>query len=248
MDGRCCPVLVRGAVRAAWGSAILDGGASQLGARERAKEQGMLTVSVITYVILAVVGLLYCFRGERFLRVFMLIYGVMLGYTYSMRLFAQMGADGGQWMWVVALGIGVAIGMLAFFFLKAAIFLAGGLLGLALFRAVQGADIAGFAAPGTSMSFLVGLGFFLICGALTLVARRHLVRIGTAFYGAFTFTEALGVLIAMAMRPGYVAPVTSYSGMGFFGTLPAYVAWIIVLALAIWGMAAQYRVGRSRRR
>lgn len=208
----------------------------------------MQVVLVITYVIAAVVGLLYCFRGERYLRVFMLIYGVTLGYSYSMRLFAQSGMANAQSMWLVALLIGLAIGLLAFFLLKVAIFLCGGLLGLGLFRAMQGTSLLAFAASGTSAAFLVGLAFFLIFGAITLAARKGLLRIGTAFYGAYTFTGALGVLIEMGLSPTYAPSPAAYDEMGFFATLPAYVGWIIVLALAAAGIAAQFRGRRGARR
>lgn len=205
----------------------------------------MQTVVVITYLIVALVGLLYCFRGERWLRVFMLIYGVALGYSYSMRLMTQMGA--GQGAWIIALLIGLAIGLLAFFLLKAAIFLAGGLVGLALFHAFQGTSLLSFAPEGTSASFLVGLAFFLILGAITLAARKVLLRVGTAFYGAYTLVGAVGVLIEMALAPGYAPSASGYDGMGYFSTLPAYVSWLLVLALGLAGIVAQFRGRRGAR-
>lgn len=209
-------------------------------------------LSIITYVIIAVVGLLYCFRGERYLRVFMLIYGLYLGYSYTMRFFAFNGMNT-QWLWLVALGVGLLIGLLAFFFLKLSIFCAGGLLGIALYHTIQTTNPQFFGNLGSGMSFLLGLGFFLILGAVTLALKKPLIRMGTAFYGAYTFTDAIGVVIGSFMNMSLV-PVsglviqTEMDRLSVFRTLPAVVFWLIVAVLSIAGIIAQYRKSTSRNR
>lgn len=208
------------------------------------------TLTIITYVIIAVVGLLYCFRGERYLRVFMLIYGLYLGYSYTMRFFAASGMNT-QWLWIVALGIGLLIGLLAFFFLKLSIFFAGGLLGVALYYTIQTTNPEFFGNLGSGMSFLLGLGFFLILGAVTLALKKPLIRMGTAFYGAYTFTDAIGVVIGSFMNMSLV-PVSGpimqarMDQLSVFRALPAAVFWLIVAALAIAGIIVQYRKGKKR--
>lgn len=197
----------------------------------------------IYLVIIAAIGLLYCFRGFKSLKWFMVLYGLYGGYSLIMSLYGNMGG----FMWVLALGVGIVLALLAFLFMNFAMFLAGGLLGLLLYYAAAAVNpaMAGFA---------TGLIFFVIAGAVTVAAKRPLIVVGTAFYGAYTFTDALGILLGMItagafpVAAGLPQITTSMRTISVFNGHTAFVLWIITILLGILGTIRQFRGPRKGRR
>lgn len=199
----------------------------------------------IALIVICILGLIYCFKGYRYLRAFVTLYGLYTGYSWVMRYFGGYS----EWMWVVALGAGILLGLLAFFFVKFSMFLAGGLLGLLIYYAVSAAS------PGLfgSMTFLIGAVFFVIAGAVTVAAKKPLLIIGTAFYGAYTFTEALGILLGLwagARIPAVLSfadLTTTLAPVSIYRTFAPFVPWLLTILLAVAGIIRQFR-GQKRSR
>lgn len=210
------------------------------------------TVSILLLAAAAVLGLIYCFRGYRYLRFFMMIFGFYLGYTYISRFLGDSVLGG--WTWLLALGAGVVIAALAFFFLKFTFFLAGGLLGLMLYSVIQNANPLFFSGLTSGVIFLIGLLLFLVFGILMVVAKKYLIILGTACYGSYLFTTAVGLLLGIAVyerQPpvlsGMALPGLTSSSSIFSGAAP-WVPWLIIIVLALVGIVMQYRKGGGRRK
>lgn len=217
----------------------------------------MHTITLIVLIGTLIVGCLYCFRGNSFLRIFIAIYAFFLGATWMSNLLSSFGTGlETTWLWIIAIAAGIVLAVLAFAFIKLAIFLAGGLLGLAVFRFVESMNPIYFGSLQPGMVFLIGLIFFVAVGALTLAAKRVLIVIGTAVWGAYTAVLSGGILIGMLLSPtaaqnvifrGSLAELSPYSA---FAELPSTIPIVAVIILALWGMIYQFRHSRpgARRR
>lgn len=205
--------------------------------------------STLNIIILAgtfITGLLYCFRGNRSLKVFIAIYAFVAGtaWMYGM-LTAYAPAMALLWVWIIAAACGLVLALLAFFFFKFTLFLAGGLFGLALFRLVEGLNPAYFSTLPQGMLFLIGLIFFIVFGFLTLRAQNFLIILGTAIWGAYTTVLSGGILIGLFGSPQAVARVGSQdllerlAAVSVFSGLPSYIPVLITVILAIWGIVYQ---------
>lgn len=198
---------------------------------------GLVTVYLI---VICAVGLLYCFRGYKSLKWFMILYGLYSGFSLIMSLYGEIGGL----MWILALGVGIVLALLAFLFLKVAMFLAGGLLGLLIYQAAAALNPA-------MTGFLTGLIFFAVAGAVTVAAKRPLIIIGTAFYGAYTFTEALGILLGvltagtMPASAGLPQITTALRTISVFNSFAAFIPWLITILLGIVGAVRQFRSTRK---
>lgn len=201
----------------------------------------------IALILICVLGLIYCFRGYRYLRVFVTLYGLYAGYSWVMRYFGSYG----EWMWIAALAAGILLGLLAFFFVKFAMFLTGGLMGLLIFYAIS---LVNPGLWGGAPSFLIGLVFFVIAGAVTVAAKKPLLIIGTAFYGAYTFTDAFGILLGVwagARIPAGVG-LSNLTGaldaVSIYRTWAPFLPWLITILLAIVGIIKQFQGPKRDRR
>lgn len=209
-----------------------------------------MTTTVIL-VIQMLVGLVCCFRGQKYLRLFMVLYGFYAGYNLIMSLYGNIGG----YMWVLAVGVGIVVALFAFLVEKFAFFLAGGFLGLVVYAVVYTVNPLIFAGQTQTMAIV----FFVVGGIITLLARRQLLIIGTASYGAYSFTLALGELLGVIGMQGTPSPIQlleQTSGRGglnvfdnlspvsmqsVFTTLPSFVPWIIIIVLAFFGMRSQFK-------
>lgn len=99
--------------------------------------------------------------------------GVYYSYTY-LGAYVPAVAD---WLWLVSLIIGVVFALLAFFFVKFAIFVVGDMVGLMIFDLLKQAFPSTFAGMEPVTLFFIGLGLFVVLGAITLASRRHFVII-----------------------------------------------------------------------
>lgn len=202
-----------------------------------------IVLPVVILIALCVLGLQYCFKGYRNLRIFVTIYGFWVGFSWVMRNYSAAGAQ----MWIWGLVAGAVLAALAFFLLKAAMFLAGGLFGLVIYYAISIANPALLA----SLSQFGGLIFFVAFGILGVLAKKPILIIATSFYGAYSFIINLGILIGVMIVGSVPAGLAlsdvteSLAYMSIYNQLPSMVAWIAILVLAVVGMVRQF--GRSRR-
>ena len=212
------------------------------------------TVVLIGLVITLIIGLLFCLRGHQFLRIFIAIYAFWLGAsrTYEFLRTYQAALDL-LWIWIIAGAVGIILAVLAFVFIKFTLFLAGGLLGLAIYQMTAALNPVFFGSLGSGMSFVIGLIFFLIFGFIALAAKKFLLVLATSAWGAYTAVASAGILIGLLVSPpaGLIRGGTSlqaYAPYSIFSALPAALPVAAACVLAVIGMIVQYRRGGRRRR
>ena len=188
---------------------------------------------------LCVIDLAYCFRGYKSLRTFAALYGFWVGYSWVLRTW---GASGGS-IWIGAIVAGALLAALAFFIVKAAFFLAGGLLGLAVYYAVLLASPDIFAGGSAAAGLICFVGF----GLLAVFVQRPVLIIATSCYGAYAFVSTLGILLGVLAAGTVPSGVmltdltTTLEPMSYFRQIPSIIPWIATILLAVWGMVRQFR-------
>lgn len=203
------------------------------------------TLVLVGLVITLIVGLLFCLRGYRSLRVFIAVYAFWMGASRVHSLLALYAAGlGNMWTWIVSLGAGLVLAVLAFVFLRFAFFLAGGLLGIALYRLVAALNPIYFGSLSPLVSFLVGLVFFLVFGFIAAAAKKFLLVVATSIWGSYTAVASAGILLGLLVRPAVVPPVLDLQALSpysIFAAAPLFVPLLIMAALAVFGIVRQNR-------
>ena len=147
----------------------------------------------------------------------------------------------------MSLIIGIVFALLAFFFVKFAIFIVGGLIGLMIFDFLKAASPATFAGMEPVTLFIIGLGLFVVLGVITLASRRHFIIIFSAIYGAYTLVSTVGIIIGLLSNSSVLSIVTlgnykqTLDSASVFHQTPAWVMILPVVVFAIAGMIAQYK-------
>lgn len=205
----------------------------------------MDTVVVVGLLLTLIIGLLFCLRGYQWLHVFIAIYAFWIGASGSFRLLSLYAAPlGSMWIWIVSLACGILLAVLAFVFIKFTWFLAGGLLGIAIFRLVAALNPILFGSLTPLVSFLIGLVFFLIFGFIALAAKRFLLVLATSVWGAYTTVFSAGILIGLLVNPAAPAATLNLRALepySIFTAMPIAVPVVLMAVLAIVGIIAQNR-------
>lgn len=203
--------------------------------------------SVLLLLLLLVLGIIYCFWGYKYLRVMIMIYALFAGGSFMYNLLSEVAPDLGMWIWVISIAVGLVLGLLAFFFIKFCIFLAGGILGIAIFNVIRSASPVYFSNLDTIYVFLIGLACFLIMGIITLAAKKHLIIIVTAIFGSYSMVYIVGILLGLIVHPGVVQGATVTTAVSRFAPYsvlndaPMWAMIIPVIVFSIVGIYAQYR-------
>lgn len=204
-------------------------------------------LSMVLLLLLIVLGIVYCFWGYKYLKVIILIYALFAGFMFTYNLLSDVAPNLGNWIWIISLAVGLILAALAFFFIKFSIFLAGGIMGIAVYNIIRSMNPAYFASLDSVYVFLIGLACFIIFGAITLAARKHLIIIFSAVFGAYSLVYASGILIGLLFQPellraSTVATATSVlAPASIFNNAPSWAMMIPVVVFAIAGVIAQYR-------
>lgn len=212
--------------------------------------------NILTYVFLVgtfILGWLYCFHGYKSLRFYVGVYAFFVGATwvYGLLNSAPTGLSAG-WLAGISIFAGIALAFLAFRFIRFAIFLAGGLMGVAVYRIVSGLNPVFFGSLNGGMSFLAGVIFFVVFGAIALAAQKHFIIWGTAVWGAYTAVAAAGVLAGVISTPAYASRITLGSSLSsmqpysIYDGMPSAVPMVLLIVLAILGILRQYRGARHK--
>ncbi|MDL2237692.1 TMEM198/TM7SF3 family protein [Christensenellaceae bacterium OttesenSCG-928-K19] len=202
---------------------------------------------VLLLVLLLVLGIIYCFWGYKYLKVMIMLYALFAGGSFMFNLLSESAPDLGNGIWVISIAVGLVLGLLAFFFVKFCIFLAGGILGIAIFNLVKGANPAYFASLDSIYVFLIGLACFIILGVITLAAKKHLIIIVTAVFGAYSMVYVAGILIGLIGSPQSAASasvttaVTQLAPVSVWNSAPSWAMMLPVAVLAIIGIFVQYK-------
>lgn len=211
-------------------------------------------VPIIILLIALVLGILYCFWGYKYLKVIIFLYAFFMGAYYSYTLVGTYLPDATNWLWLISLIIGLVFALLSFFFIKFAIFVVGGIVGLLVYGLLR----SGFAETFSSMDpmtlFIIGLGLFVVFGAITLASQRHFVIIFSAIFGGYTIIHTVGIIIGLFFNSGLLSTITWDNYQQVFESIsifPAGATWALVIPTAVFaiaGMVAQYRFTAPSRR
>ena len=204
-------------------------------------------IPIIILLVMLILGILYCFWGYKYLKVILFLYAFFMGAYYSYTYLGTYVPAVADWLWLVSLIIGIVFALLAFFFVKFAIFIVGGLIGLMIFDFLKAASPATFAGMEPVTLFIIGLGLFVVLGVITLASRRHFIIIFSAIYGAYTLVSTVGIIIGLLSYSSVLSIVTlgnykqTLDSASVFHQTPAWVMILPVVVFAIAGMIAQYK-------
>lgn len=212
-----------------------------------------MDVTVLVLLILTIaVGLLFCLRGNKMLRILVAVYAFWMGASRLYELLTAYAPTlGTGWSWGISLAAGILLAILALVFIKFTIFVAGGLLGVALYRMVAALNPVYFGSLSPLMSFLIGLIFFVALGFIALWAKDFLLIVATAGWGAYTAVLGAGILIGLLLHPVRLPAAVnlgSLSGYSIFAAVPAALPITITVVLGIVGIIYQYRHPRKDQR
>ncbi len=202
--------------------------------------------AILFLVIILVIGILYCFYGNRFLKLVMFVYAFMLAYHFVLRLIAGSFPSLADSAILIAVICGVICGFLTFFFVKLALFLAGGMMGLMIFDFIKLYNSAYFTAEPV-VAFLVGLICFIVCGMIMVLGKKLLFVLFSSIFGAYTITTAVGMVIGLMQDSALMRQISftntfdTLNASNFFLTIPMIVPVAITAVLAICGMVRQFR-------
>lgn len=204
-------------------------------------------IPIIILLVMLILGILYCFWGYKYLKVILFLYAFFMGAYYSYTYLGTYVPAVADWLWLVSLIIGIVFALLAFFFVKFAIFIVGGLIDLMIFDFLKAASPATFAGMEPVTLFIIGLGLFVVLGVITLASRRHFIIIFSAIYGAYTLVSTVGIIIGLLSNSSVLSIVTlgnykqTLDSASVFHQTPAWVMILPVVVFAIAGMIAQYK-------
>ena len=204
-------------------------------------------IPIIILLVMLILGILYCFWGYKYLKVILFLYAFFMGAYYSYTYLGTYVPAVAYWLWLVSLIIGIVFALLAFFFVKFAIFIVGGLIGLMIFDFLKAASPATFAGMEPVTLFIIGLGLFVVLGVITLASRRHFIIIFSAIYGAYTLVSTVGIIIGLLSNSSVLSIVTlgnykqTLDSASVFHQTPAWIMILPVVVFAIAGMIAQYK-------
>lgn len=146
------------------------------------------TIAIIALIIYILVGAIFCFFGNKWLKVILAVYGFILGFLLANTLIPMFTSLGSLEAMLISLGIGVVVGLLFVLFFYAGIFFIGfgaGIMLCLLFIQVFDLNIYNW------YIYIPTLIIASILGSITLNKRRIFVSLFTAFIGASMLAVAI---------------------------------------------------------
>lgn len=211
-------------------------------------------IPILILVVTLALAILYCFWGYRYLKVIMFLYAFFIGAYYSYTYLGGAFPDLGNWLWLICIGVGLLLAFLAFFFIKFAMFITGGIIGLMIFDLLRNSFPEWFSSLDNLPLFLVGLTFFILLGLLTFASRKHFVIIFSSIYGAYSLIHTAGALIGLCFNTAILGSITVGNYRDIFNSINVFNQtniWVMIIPVAIFaiaGMIAQYRFTSAKAR
>ena len=200
------------------------------------------TLAIIALVVYIIFGVIFCFFGNKWLKVILAVYGFILGFLLVNSLLPMFTSLGSLEVILISLGAGVVVALLFVLLLYAGLFFlgfgAGVLLSLLIVDAF-GLNIFNW------YIYIPVLIFGCILGALTLNKRRIFVSIFTAFIGASMLATALFSII----NGINAQTLLSYGNIEATGAMYTSIVYLIALVvLFVAGIVVQLTVTSKRKR
>lgn len=203
-------------------------------------------ISLVLMILFVLLGLVYCFWGYKYLRLILFFYAFFAGGLLVYNFLAEISPELGYGNIIIAVTIGLILGALAYFFVKFAIFLVGGAIGLMIFNIIRDLNGPYFDSLDAIYVFLIGLAFFVVLGVITVMAKKHLLIIFSAIYGAYSMVTYAGVLVGALMQPDILYTVgasqitTALEPYSIFNGAPEWTYLLPIIVFSILGIISQY--------
>lgn len=205
-------------------------------------------MSVLLILAMFILGVIYCFWGYRYLKVIVVLYSLLAGGYFINQWLSAALPQLGNWIWLISIAAGILLALLCFFFIRFAVFLAGGVVGLLIFNVVKDSMPEYFSGLSDGYSFLIGAAFFIILGVITLIAKKHLIIIFSAIFGSYSMIFSVGILIGLFGNTEVIAQAnlqnatTVFAPYSIFASQPKWVMTTLVIGFAIAGIISQYKL------
>lgn len=180
---------------------------------------------IVGIVITMVIALLYCFFGYRFLKFFIALIGFMIGFGLGFFIGMKVSGNVQAVGWILAVIIGIALGVVSFFLYKAGIFIVTFFM---IFFLVFTFTYERLPAPWPPV---VSLAAGLAAAILAVIFVRPMVIFTSGICGGFSFS--------MALISDLIKWDASYANIVIF---------VFGIALGILGMIFQFRTTKNIRR
>ncbi|MEA4853426.1 MAG: DUF4203 domain-containing protein [Christensenella sp.] len=207
-----------------------------------------MVLPILVLLVMLALAILYCFWGYKYLKISMFLIAFFAGVYYSYNWLGSSVPTLGNWLWLISIAIGLLLAFLAFFFVKLAVFAAGGIIGLLIFDIVKRVQPAWFSSLEPLPLFLIGLTFFILVGLLTFASRKHFVILFSSVFGAYALVRTAGIVIGLFLNGGFgtgTTAITDYSGVfnsvSIFNNAPLWALVVPVIVFSIAGIITQYR-------
>lgn len=180
-------------------------------------------ISIIVLIVDLGLGVLFCFFGNRWLKVILAIYGFAAGFLLANTLLPMLTSFGDTTLLLASLGAGIVGALVFVFLLYVGVFcigFGGGLLLCLLLVNVLALNL---------LSWYVYIPALVICclmGALTLNNRRIFIAIFTSFIGASALAQFADQIIGGIKAQSLVLYDTQ-------ATYSAYSSTVYLVALAV---------------
>lgn len=202
------------------------------------------TLAIVTLIATLVVGIVFCFFGNRWLKAIVSVYGFMLGFMLASELLPMFTTLGDLPVLLISIGFGIVGALLFVFFMYAGIFFLGfgaGVLLCLLIANVFDLNILEW------YVYVPTLVIGCILGSLTLNKRRIFMSIFTAYIGA----SALAIFIYSVINGIKLETLTSvgnpekmyivYTSTEYLVSLAALFVAGLIVQLAITGKSNSKR-------
>lgn len=210
--------------------------------------------SVVSGIILIIVGLMLLFAGYRLLRPTLFIAGMaiftVLGYILLTRLEPAGGYQNHETVLLLgSLAIGLIGGFLAFFLFS---------VGLSLLGALGGGSLAMFLLSWRSQGLITSetgraifIAVFAVLGAIAMhFLQKPAVIVASSFGGSYLLFTGIDVFTKTGFNAAlrlFLSGDLALDVSGFTADGPLYGLLVGVLVVALVGMAVQYSQNRGRK-
>ena len=148
----------------------------------------MDAVSIVILIVCAVIGVVFCFFGNRWIKVIVGVYGFVVGFLIANTLLNMLTTITGVGEWLISIGAGLVGAVLFIYLIYLGIFsigFGGGILLCLLLVDAFGLNLFDW------YIYIPVLVISSVFGALTLNLRRIFVSIFTSFIGASVLAQVI---------------------------------------------------------
>ncbi len=197
-------------------------------------------IAILVLIIDLALGVVFCFFGNRWLKVILAIYGFAAGFILANTLLPMLTSFGDTAMLLASLGVGVVGALLFVFLMYLGVFFIG--FGGGLMLCVLLADVLSL----NLLDWVVFVPALIICcvlGALTLNQRRIFIAIFTSFIGA----SALAQFVDQIVNGIGTQSLVLYDQQATYSAFSSTVYLIALVVLFFGGLIVQLALTSKRK-